>query len=158
MTFRDAIKACFGNYATFTGRAARPEYWWFVLFVILGVVAAGFVDAVLFGDMQVGPAAGLFQLVTLLPFLAVGWRRMQDTGRPGWMIFLPMIVSVAFIFLSVMGFANGPAPNFNGSSGGARFAILGALQFVASVLILWWLTRPSDPSANAYGPNPAEVQ
>ena len=157
MTFTDAIRTCFGNYATFSGRASRPEYWWFVLFVILGVAAAGFADAILFSGMTVRPLAGLFQLATLLPLLAVGWRRMQDTGRPGWMIFLPMIVSVAFIFLSVLGFASGPSPDYGSSAGGSRFVILGILQFVASVLILWWLTRPSDKGPNAYGSSPREA-
>ncbi len=155
MTFTDAIKSCFGKYATFSGRAARSEYWWFVLFIILGVAAAGIVDGVIFAGLQVGPIGGIFQLVTLLPLLAVGWRRMQDTGRPGWMIFLPMIVSVAFIFLSVMGFASGPAPNYGSGAGESRFVVLGLLQLIASALILWWLTRPSDPGPNTYGPNPS---
>lgn len=29
MGFLEAVKACFGKYATFEGRARRSEYWWF---------------------------------------------------------------------------------------------------------------------------------
>lgn len=32
MNFTEAVKACFQKYATFSGRAARPEFWWFFLF------------------------------------------------------------------------------------------------------------------------------
>src|SRR5689334_439203 len=32
MGFGGAIKTCFSKYATFSGRARRPEYWWWFLF------------------------------------------------------------------------------------------------------------------------------
>ena len=35
MNFQEAIRICFSKYADFNGRATRPEYWWFVLFVVL---------------------------------------------------------------------------------------------------------------------------
>lgn len=35
MGFVDAIKVCFNKYATFTGRASRAEYWWWVLFTFV---------------------------------------------------------------------------------------------------------------------------
>lgn len=153
----DAIKTCFTKYATFSGRASRPEYWWFLLFILLGAAVTGLLDRGLFPAAAIPPLTGIFQLGTLLPLLAVGWRRMQDTGRPGSLIFLPLTVSVAFIFLSVMGFASGPNPNFNADAGGSRFVILGLLQFVAFVFIVWWLTRPSETGTNVYGSNPTEV-
>ncbi len=46
MGFMDAVKSCFGKYATFSGRASRSEYWFFVLFVILVLVALGIVAAI----------------------------------------------------------------------------------------------------------------
>ena len=157
MSFSDAIRSCFSKYATFSGRASRPEYWWFVLFLFLGGLAARTIDGVLIPAGGPSAITGLFQLATLLPLLAVGWRRMHDTGRPGWMIFLPMIVSVAFIFFAVVGFATGPNPTPGTATGNTRFVILGLLQLVATGFILWWLTRPSDPGENAYGPNPQEA-
>lgn len=29
--------------------------------------------------------------------------------------------------------------------------VIAVVQLVLTVLMLWWLTRPSDPDANAYG-------
>ena len=40
MNFTDAIKSCFQQYATFSGRASRSEYWWFALFSVLVTLAA----------------------------------------------------------------------------------------------------------------------
>ena len=35
MTFGEAIKVCFNKYAIFDGCAARPEFWWWVLFTFI---------------------------------------------------------------------------------------------------------------------------
>ncbi len=150
-----AIITCFRNYAVFSGRAPRAEYWWFFAFIIVAVLITGRVDAMAFSGASVPPLTTLVQLVTLLPLLAVSYRRMHDIDKPGWLIFLPMIVSVAFIFLSTIGYASGPNPNFNAPLSGNRFAVLGTLQAVAALVILWWLTRAGDPKSNTYGPPPA---
>lgn len=154
MTFIGAIQTCFSKYFIFSGRAPRPEYWWFALFVILGALVADRVDAAIFPASAIPPASTLFQIGTFFPFLAVSWRRMHDTGRPGWLVFLPMIVSVAFIFLSTMGFLSGPNPTSSADPGNTRFVILGALQVVAAVFILWWLSQPTESEPNAYGSPP----
>ena len=49
MTFQDAIRTCFQKYVTISGRARRSEYWWWVLFVIAGSLAASVLDGILFG-------------------------------------------------------------------------------------------------------------
>ena len=49
MSFSDAVRTCFSKYVTFSGRATRPEYWWFFLFLLLASFALGFVDGALFG-------------------------------------------------------------------------------------------------------------
>jgi len=105
----------------------------------------------------------LFSLAVLLPSLAVGWRRMHDTGKPGWYLLLPMLVSfamMAFMMMGVVGFASlqnagadpealrGPAI-FLGATG---MIVIWVLQVVFAILLLWWLTRPSDPAENEYGP------
>ena len=74
--FSNAIKICFTKYATFSGRATRPEFWWFCLFAAL---VTNLVGAVI-GDS----AALVCNLVFLLPSIAVGSRRLHDVGRSGW--------------------------------------------------------------------------
>ena len=75
MNFGQAISTCLSNYATFSGRATRPEFWWFFLFQILMYLAAS-----MLGDT----VASLISLALLLPSLAVGTRRLHDIGKSGW--------------------------------------------------------------------------
>jgi uncharacterized membrane protein YhaH (DUF805 family) len=89
MDFVTAVKTCFSKYATFHGTAHRPEYWWFVLFLVLGSFAFAVLDGLLFGDNQ--PLGALFSLGTLLPILAAGARRLHDVGRSGWWLLLGLI-------------------------------------------------------------------
>lgn len=94
------------NYATFRGRARRKEYWGFVLFWTLALIAISFagilIDALLgnfdpYGD---GPIAvivlvGLALLVGLLPGVAVTVRRFHDVGMSGW--FYLLFFALSFI-------------------------------------------------------------
>ena len=73
--FIAAVKTCFQKYVDFSGRAARPEFWWFFLFQILALVVTS-----MLGDLAYSIAA----LLLLLPALAVGARRLHDVGRSGW--------------------------------------------------------------------------
>lgn len=75
MNFVPAISTCLSKYATFSGRASRPEFWWFLLFQVLVSIAASMV-----GDT----VAALVSLALLLPALAVSVRRLHDIGKSGW--------------------------------------------------------------------------
>ncbi|MAQ35786.1 MULTISPECIES: DUF805 domain-containing protein [Thioclava] len=118
MEFSDAIRKCFSNYVTFTGRAARPEFWWFVLFIFLGNIVFGILDRILFGPMMMRHDAsllgGIFSLVVFLPSLAVLVRRLHDTDRTGWwalIALIPLIGTLVLLFFTVQ----------RGSTGGNRF-------------------------------------
>ena len=91
MNFGQAISTCFSNYATFSGRASRPEFWWFFLFQILVSIAAS-----MLGDV----VAGLVSLAVLLPALAVGARRLHEIGKSGWwqLIMLTVIGLLLLIY------------------------------------------------------------
>lgn len=82
--FSEAINACFLKYATFSGRAGRPEFWYFHLFVALGLAAAVMVDRFALHDPRPRFISGIFLLAVFLPILAVGTRRLHDTDRSGW--------------------------------------------------------------------------
>ena len=75
MNFMQAIQSCLSQYATFSGRASRSEFWWFFLFQILALIVSG-----MLGDV----AYSILALLLLLPALAVGTRRLHDVGRSGW--------------------------------------------------------------------------
>lgn len=105
MGFTQSVKTCLSKYVVFSGRARRSEYWWFVLFVVLVNIGLAVLGAVFFGtDPETGQGSNLlnsvFQLAILLPLLAAGWRRLHDTGRPGWYLLLPLAFR-APLFLTV---------------------------------------------------------
>jgi len=87
VTFSQAISTCFSKYATFSGRAVRSEYWWFYLFVLVMGWGASIVGVLMLGEFG-GFFTILFQLVVLLPSLAVLVRRLHDTGRSGWWVWI----------------------------------------------------------------------
>ncbi|MEG0130287.1 MAG: DUF805 domain-containing protein [Acinetobacter sp.] len=72
---------CLKNYANFSGRARRKEYWFFVL----GSIILGFLLGIIGGILRIGDSLGLLlNLALLVPSLAVAARRLHDTGRSGW--------------------------------------------------------------------------
>ncbi len=97
MDFVGAVKHCFQNYGTFTGRAARSEFWFWVLFNLLLGVLLGFVDGMLFGPAEVGakaftPLSNLTNILLLVPSLAVTARRLHDTERSGWWMLIGLTI------------------------------------------------------------------
>lgn len=168
MRMIEAVKACLRNYAKFSGRASRPEYWWFVLFVFAASIVLAVVDSAVFGlDPETGQVntllTNVFQVAMFLPALGAGWRRMHDSGRPGWYLLLPMGVSILFtvalVFgVVVFGFAESQGADADGLLGPATaLGVTGLIAFAVVqlailVLVIWWLTRPSDEAENAYGP------
>jgi uncharacterized membrane protein YhaH (DUF805 family) len=92
MTFTQSIQLCFSKYADFNGRAKRPEYWWFFLFLFLLGAVTGAISEVL---------NGIVALATLIPSLAVGARRLHDTDRSGWWQLLWIIPVIGWIVVII---------------------------------------------------------
>ena len=88
------------KYAKFEGRARRKEYWMFILFDFIFTVAAAVLDEILGSEPVIYI---VYNLVLILPTLAVTVRRLHDTNRSGWWILLfviPLITMFFFVFLS----------------------------------------------------------
>ena len=124
MTFFEAIQTVLSKYTTFSGRASRPEIWWWTLFVVLLHISIGIVDGALpevtWGyaprvEMMGGPLSLTTSMVLLLPNLSVSVRRLHDIDRSGWWILILLI------------------------------PIIGAL------VLLYWMTRTGTDSANRFG-------
>ncbi len=110
MTFSESISTCLQKYATFTGRASRSEYWWFYLFTfIVGCAVSGPSVFLTIRDVMNGLEPGSHQsmlgtlvgLALALPSIAVGIRRLHDTGRSGWWYLIGLIPIVGTIILIV---------------------------------------------------------
>ncbi|EEE37244.1 hypothetical protein RKLH11_1080 [Rhodobacteraceae bacterium KLH11] len=177
MTFSDAIRTCFAKFFTFSGRASRPEYWFFFLFIVIWSLIAGFIDLQFFTQVAVSetetsksvtatssqPVQSIVGLIVFFPHLAVAFRRMHDTGRSGLYAFLPILLILGAFAVLVFGI--GIASQFHGGMLDKLFTratlliVLPTLivLVVSPLLVLWWLARPSQPGPNQYGPNPYEV-
>ena len=74
MGFQEAIVSVLSNYATFSGRARRSEYWYFVLFNILLGGVFGTLGAA-FGDGFLG------MIVLMLARLVQPWKSAESTSE-----------------------------------------------------------------------------
>ena len=93
------------QYADFSGRARRKEYWMFALFNMIFAIVAMILDNVLGIAMEgigYGPLYGLYVLAMFIPGLAVGVRRLHDVGKSGWMFLIVLIPFVGGIWLLVL--------------------------------------------------------
>ncbi|HSF93392.1 MAG TPA: DUF805 domain-containing protein [Thermohalobaculum sp.] len=142
MGLREAVKVCFQDYYTFSGRATRSEYWWFILFCVIGSVILSTIDQIVFGANRLLGLSGLFGMLTLLPQIAVAWRRMHDIGRPGAMNLLPAVPLVPLL--------SGLLRGGSGVGGSLAVFLLG-MSVVLMMVVVVMLILPSQPGANRYG-------
>lgn len=120
----DYLKVIRNNYANFSGRARRREYWMFqlintIIMLVLYVPVAGFLLPSMMAAQRTGegvpsmsPLVGVFlflyvayALAVLVPSLAVTVRRLHDAGYSGWLFliaFVPFIGSIALLVLTIM--------------------------------------------------------
>lgn len=90
------------NYIKFSGRTQRREFWWAVLFNIIALVGLFVVDMLAF-DVEDDDWCPWFFLVYLLasvvPMVALQFRRLHDTGKNGWwwLLFPLPVVDVAYL-------------------------------------------------------------
>lgn len=119
-TLGQAVRLFFGKYTHFKGYASRSEYWWAQLFlnVVSGLIAIPYLrtydPALGYFDLTQGTgnveglvlmsALGTFiwGVVTVLPLLALSWRRLHDAGLPGPMYFLGLIPFIGPIVVLIL--------------------------------------------------------
>ena len=91
--FLDVI---FKHYVDFGGRATRTQFWLFVLFNFIIGLVLGF-----FGKTG-QTIAYIYQLVVLLPYLAIAARRLRDGGFTPWLLLLFLLPIIGWIILLVL--------------------------------------------------------
>ncbi len=111
------------NYAVFTGRARRSEYWFFVLFNFLATVVCMLIDNLLGTTFKIdlpqgtqvfpyGYVYAAYGLAVLLPSLGVSVRRLHDVGKSGWFLLIALIPVIGAIWLLVL-FCTNSQPGVN---------------------------------------------
>jgi uncharacterized membrane protein YhaH (DUF805 family) len=115
MTFVEAINSCFRNYANFSARAIRSEYWYWWLFVAIVLIAFGLIDEMLYpGPLQMGFFSFVTAVVVLaliLPSLAVSVRRLHDIDRTGWWVLIGATAIGTLILIYWACLPGTPGPN-----------------------------------------------
>ncbi|MGF1447725.1 MAG: DUF805 domain-containing protein [Pikeienuella sp.] len=139
MTFREALERCFDGAFSFSGRAPRPEFWWFVLFWVMTYQTILIVSALSLPIWLGEFLLAAFSVAMMPPLVAVAFRRLQDTGRTGWLALTPIFGAVVV--------------------SGGKLAELGEVVFVGRsmmvgivLVLLYWLGQPGMRRANAFGP------
>ena len=90
----DAIRNAFKEYANFSGKATRYEYWWFLLFIVIVLAIATVIHE------KLGTIVGV---VLLIPLLSAGSRRLNDAGESAWwqlLMFVPFGQIPVFIIMA----------------------------------------------------------
>ncbi len=145
---------CFKNYASFSGRARRKEFWGFMLFYYIfyfGLAVIGTIISIASGDIS-GTAGnvlpGLWGLAALLPSLAVFFRRLHDVGKSGWNWLLPIIPFIGLLIGVVILVA------VDVKIGTIVTAISVIAMIPVSIYILILCCTKGNPAENKYGPSP----
>lgn len=120
MTFGQSISRCFSKYCTFTGRASRSEYWWWILFTaIIGLlfgIPSGLQSIHESSPSGLPVISYIVSAVLFFPSLGVLFRRLHDTGKSGWWWLIGFIPVVGTIILIV--FCCQPSQTFPNQYGG----------------------------------------
>lgn len=88
-TISDALIGYWTNYCGW-GRATRSEYWWCIL--VYGMVME---------LMEVLGLGLIWSIVTIVPSICLGARRLHDTGRSYWNMCWALLPIIGWIVLLV---------------------------------------------------------
>jgi uncharacterized membrane protein YhaH (DUF805 family) len=114
------------QYADFSGRARRKEFWMFNLFnaIVIFALMLAIISKEMAGSNILSVIGmvlfGGYALAVFLPSLAVYVRRLHDVGKSGWWLFI------------------------------------GIIPIVGGIILLVWYCQDSQVGENEYGANPKE--
>ena len=135
------------KYTQFNGRAARREFWGFTIVQLVLLAVAVLVDELLFpaqSEWRGGPITAMFLVLTIMPWVCVWARRLQDRHDSGFLQMLVWVPLAAFIILDrVLGIQF------------VLSIVLLALSGIIAVVLLFLCALPGDPEDNKYGEAPA---
>jgi len=155
------------NYATFSGRARRKEYWMFILVnFIIGIVLS-ILDNIFgmtyeynmypeYGSStisSIGALSSVYNVFILIPSLAVTIRRLHDVNKSGWLIGF-MYIGIAIFMLLIFSLIG--SENVGLMVGVSLFSGLSMLGYGIYLLVLTVTEGTSGP--NQYGEDPKELE
>jgi uncharacterized membrane protein YhaH (DUF805 family) len=98
VSFQDAVTTVLTKkYADFSGRARRSEFWFYALATFIAGIVVNIIDMIIGTKIL----SYVLDLALLIPGLAVGARRLHDTGRSGWWQLLWFAIIIGWIVLFI---------------------------------------------------------
>jgi uncharacterized membrane protein YhaH (DUF805 family) len=139
------------HYTDFNGRVSRKDFWTYIAVTVVIFIVASILERI------VGLGVGaLVSLALLLPNAGMTARRLQDTGKPGtlvWILMIPVLILNFVGFLAVMSFgALGLLFLFAG-----LLPLLALVSLVAAIYMIYLCVQPGNAGSNQYGPEPASA-
>lgn len=102
MGFGESISTNLSKITDFSGRASRPEFWWWILAMWILQVIVSFITGGWRGGSGVLWFIGwVISIILTLATIAVGCRRLHDTGKSGWLQLIYLIPCVGVIILII---------------------------------------------------------
>ena len=155
------IKCITRDFATFTGRARRKEFWYFILFYLIFTLVGVALDSVIFGfNAMFHPIEWLITLFLIVPMLAVTVRRFHDTAHSGWPLLWYYIVSFVWMIALIISLLptigvieNDPAAILH-STFFYVLSIGGLVFLVWEIVFIVWCCLPGTEGNNKYGEDP----
>ena len=101
------------KFSDIEGKANRSEYWYFIIFFIIGTIVCMVIDISLInyhnlnniGHRRIeglGTFTIIFLIVHIVPSISVSIRRLHDTDKSGWWYFIQIVpVLGQFVFFNV---------------------------------------------------------
>lgn len=115
MNFSDAIRSGISNYANFSGRASRSEYWFFQLFFLLCMIGFMIFTSVISASNFTAGILGFVAIIGyvgfVIPLVSVGVRRLHDRNMAGWWYLIVIAPMGQFILLIIFVLKGNEGPN-----------------------------------------------
>lgn len=136
------------HYADFEGRIGLQEFWMYTLFIFAINVVLGMMPFTFF-------LANIVSLGFLVPNIAMGTRRLHDTGRSGWWFAPSALVTLLSVVSAIALALFSPVVLPSLISGMVAFSTLtlvfGFLMLVYTVVLIILLCQPGQIFDNEYG-------
>jgi uncharacterized membrane protein YhaH (DUF805 family) len=136
------------QYADFSGRARRKEYWMYTLFYLIFATALFIIGNILSGGRIF---YFIYVLGMFLPSLAVAVRRLHDTGRSGWWLLL-VSPYVCLVPLTIINNIHGRSSPDGGIA--ALIMLCSLLGFAGCIWLIVLLAKDGQEGDNQYGKDP----
>ncbi len=93
----------------------------------------------------------IYTLALIVPAASAGYQRLQDTGRKGWLIFIPIVLGLINMFLMPAApvIQDGQVTQMPDMGSMGLLAVFSVVQLIVGLVFLWWLTRPSQAEVNS---------